>query len=393
MAPETNAQESWDGTTERRPLDPTRTVFNRDQQIGFIVKGRFNGQRPKDLSYPNTKFKEDGKEGEAVVTTGDALRRDITSLFDRLEGKVDAEKLEVLKASFEASLAPWEKAGLFSAEREARGYRKPNFEKDYKPLIGIDDTAMMEDGEGLDKGYGRAVWAPEDVPVASEDGEALTYLKLFEQALTEAYKGTAGGKQPNTLLVGPDKRVLRADQIDLKNILWQWERYKKPGIIYNPKELDPKNHGGQTEAEMLESLKGTEKETGGVFRLERDQLIMPKDVGQKKMSGQDWHALKKSGKTLPVNVRAQDAKQALAYAINCLKEGWIPDYFDWNNPTSSRVALAPETYIPDESNAGAVPAFRWSMDVRQFFAGRTDADTQYTNYGVRGGVRKNKETA
>lgn len=376
---------------ENRSLGRRNGVYTREQELGFIAKERFGEVRPADLSYPKVKFAEDGKEGEKVATTGAELRRDLTRFFDRLEGKVDTAKLESLKASFEASLAPWEAAGLFSTERLARGYRKPDFAKDYQPLITVADTEMMEDGEGLDKGYGRAVWAPEDVPVASDDTETLTYLKLAEEALTKAYHGTVGGKKPNTLLVGPDKRVLNANQVDLDQILWQWERYKQPGIVYNPKELDPKKHEGQSEAEMLMTLKGTEKETGGVLRLERDSLIMPKDVGRKSMSGQDWHALIKDGKQLPSNVRAQDVKQALAYVINCLNtQGWILNYLDYNDVTNSKVALAPETYIPDESSAGAVPAFYWGMGGGQFFADGYGADSQYTNFGVRGGVRKNK---
>ncbi|MCK9186701.1 hypothetical protein M0P48_04685 [Candidatus Gracilibacteria bacterium] len=404
MEPEAQTPESLDETTERRPLDPTRTVFSRDQQIGFIVKGRFNGQRPKDLSYPNTKFKEDGKEGETVETTGAELRRDVSRLFDRLEGKIDAAKLEALKASFESSLAPWKAAGLFSDERLARGYRKPDFEKDYKPLITVKDAEMMyetpamakeeDESEELDKGYSRAVWAPEDVPVASEDAETLTYLKLLEEALLKAFHGTAGGKKPNTLLVGPDKKLLIADKIDLENILYQWGRYEQPGIVYNPKELDPKNHGGQSEAEMLASLQGTEKETGGVLRLERDDLIMPRDVWKRLMSGKDWHVLIKEGKILPPNVRAQDVKQALAYVINCLNtQGWVPDFYDWNSLESSKVVLAPETYIPDGAGDGVVPAFHWSVNNGQFAAGGSVADTRCITLGFRGGVRKNKETA
>lgn len=357
-----------------------------------ITKGD-EGKENRSLGRRNKVYTaENGKKDETDETVDTAvsdLRDDLTRIVDRTEGKVDTKKLKVLKMSFEISLAPWEAAGLFSAERLARGYRKPDFDKDYKPLITVEDAEMMEAGAGLDKGYGRAVWAPEDVPVAANNAETLTYLKLAEEALTKAYHGTVGGKPPNTLLVGPDKRVLTADEIDLQRILWQWERYESPGVVYNPSKLDPENHEGQSEAEMLLSLKGTEKETGGVLRLERDNLIMPKDVGQKSMSGHDWHALIKDGK-LPTNVRAQDAKQALAYVINCLNtQGWIPDSYDWSDVANSKVALAPETYIPDESSAGAVPAFVWSVDSLRFYAGRVSAVNQDTNPGVRGGVRKN----
>ncbi|MBI4235043.1 hypothetical protein HY604_01960 [Candidatus Peregrinibacteria bacterium] len=381
-----------EGMEERFP-GRRQGLYTREQQLGFIVRDRLHEVRPADLCYPQNKFAEDGKDGKTVNTTGAALRADITRFFDRLEGKVDATKLELIRQSFETSVAIWEEAGLFSEARTKRGYRKPNFEEDYRALFGMEDTDMMAAGKGLDRGYGRAVWAPEDVPVASKDPKTLTYLKLAKGTLLEAYHGTAGGKAPNTLLVGPNKKVLTADQIDLSKILWQWERYKKSGIVYNPRELDPRTHGGQTEEEMLAALQGTEKTTGGVLRMERDQLIMPKDVGQTQMSDTDWHAAIKEGK-LPKGVRAQDAKQALAYIIHCLKtEGWIPDYYDHETPANSRIALAPETYIPDESDVGAVPAFHWPTRYGRFYAGGYRADRRRSDYGVRGGVRKNNEAA
>lgn len=368
---------------ERRTtsIDPKRTVLTLAEKALLVVDRRFGGKRPDNLA--DQKFKE-----------GNQLREYVTRLFDRLEAKLDAKKIEALKVSFEKSLVPWEEAGLFSEERTARGYRKPDFATDYESLFGVDDLNMMENAPGLDKGYGRAVWAPEDVPVASDDPGALTYLGLVEEAIKKAFYGRAGGKKPNTLLVGPEKKVFTADQIDLKKILWQWERYKQPGIIYNPSKLDPQNHRGQSEAEMCAALRGTERETGGVFRMERDELIMPKDVQRKEMSGQDWHALIKAENTLPSQVRAQDMKQALAYIIHCLNtQGWIPDYLDYDGPAKSRVALALETYIPNESSVGGVPAFNWNAHAGRFIANRSGADDQDSSFGVRVGVRKNNEAA
>lgn len=337
--------------------------------------------------------------GGAEAAHLNALLEEETAKFHRrveTASKVElsAEQKEALKTSFEASIAPWEEAGLFSKSRLAQGYRRPDFEKDYLSLFGADDAKRMEAGNELGQGYNRVVWAPEDVPLASDDPETLTYLKLLEDALREAYYGTVGGKKAKTLLIGPEKRVLSADQINLKEILWQWERYTKPGIVHNPQKLDPKKHCGQSDAEMLAALKGTEKKTGGVLRVERDQLIMPRDIGQERMSGQDWQEVMKSKKTLPSQVRAQDARQALAYILHCLKtEGWIPDFYDGNRPADSRIVLAPETYIPDESSAGAVPAFYWGMYHLQFHAAGAFVDADDSYYGVRGGVRKNNEAA
>ncbi|MBI4234678.1 hypothetical protein HY604_00055 [Candidatus Peregrinibacteria bacterium] len=383
----------WDGE-ERRSAGRIQGLYTREQQIGLTVKERFKERMPADLSYPETKFAEDGENGETVDTAGAALRVDITRFFDRLERRVNRAKYEFIRESFKVSVRTWEKAGLFTEARERRGYRKPNFRKDYKALFGADDTnKMCVSNKYFDGGYGRVVWAPEDVPIASRNPKTLTYFKLLEEALKKAYSGTAGGKAPNTLLVGPDKKVFTADQIDLEEIFFQVERYKKPGIIYNPKNLNSKKHGGQTEEEMLDALEGIERETGGVLRMERDRLIMLKDAKLPQMSGRDWYTAIKG--VLPEGVRAQDAKQALAYIINCLEmEGWVPDYFDYENPENSRVALAPETCIPGRSRTGEVPAFYWHTNTPNpglFYAGGNCADDlSIAIFGVRVGVRKNR---
>lgn len=319
----------------------------------------------------------------------------VARLFDNLEGKLDAEKIERLRTSFEASLKTWEEAGLFSEERKNSGYKRPDFEEDYLSLFGAEDLDMMEEGSELDKGYGRVVWAPYDVPIASEDAEKLTYMKLLEKALKEAFQSTIGGKPANTLRVGPDKRVLTADQIDFEKILWQLERYAKPGIVHNPQKLDLIGHGGKTDDQLRTSLQGKEKETCGRLRFERDQLIMARDIGREKMSGRDWHQIFKESKILPMQLKeAQDARQAFAYYLHCLTtEGWIPEYYDFQELAKSQVALAPATYLPDESSAGAVPALGFDTNDKQFNAGGNLADLQYYYYGARGGVRKNNVAA
>lgn len=43
--------------------------------------------------------------------------------------------------------------------------------------------------------------------------------------------------------------------------------------------------------------------------------------------------------------------------------------------------------ISTVENAGAVPAFNWNMNNKQFNADRNNADNQNTNNGVRGGMR------
>jgi hypothetical protein len=335
---------------------------------------------------------------EAIKTArfkeGDEMKNRLLQMLDRLEGKLDPEKMEQLKNTFLASLVSWEAAGLFSQERESQGYQKPDFERDYLPMLGVEDMEMMKDGPELNRGYNRAVWAPMDAPLASKNPEDLSYFKILKEALLKAYEGNAGGKQPNTLLVGPEKRVLTSDQIDLNAILWKWDRYLKKGVVHNPKQLDPKNHGGLSEAELLAGLRGTEKKTGGVFRLERDRLIMPKDVGNEEMSALNYHGLNKTEKGIPSHVEFQNIKQDIAHVIHCLNtQGWIPDYYDGDNVADSHVNLALNTFIPDESKAGAVAASYWGVYRRKFRLGGDNAADRNPSFGVRVGVRKNNEAA
>lgn len=313
------------------------------------------------------------------------------ALLDRLEGKLDAEKVARLKEAFDHGVDIWAEAGLFTAAREKAGYVKPDFKRDYQPLLTQNDMDMAEAGEGLNKGYSTPVFAPMDVPLHNENAEKLSYFKLLEQALSKAFKGTAGGKEPNTLLVGSEKRVLNAKQVDL--ILWKWERYLKAGVVHNVQKLDPKDHGEVSEQALLAGLTGNEKRTGGVMRIERDQLIMPSDVGGTEMSALDWEP--KLPDVLPPSADAQDMKQAVAHTIYCLEtQGWIPDYYDHKSPETSRVNLAIRSFVPPtdreiaQGSKGAVPALYWNVSTRQFDVGRYYADIQAPIRGVRAGVRK-----
>lgn len=288
----------------------------------------------------------------------------------------------------------WEQAGLFSPEREKADYARPDFSRDYQPLLTQDDLDMAEAGEGLNRGYGTPVFAPMDVPLHDENADKLSYFKLLKDTLLKAFYGTAGGKQPNTLLIGPEKRVLTAEQVDLDYILWKWERYLKPGVVHNTQSLDPRNHGGVSEQTLLAGLAGNEKRTGGVMRLERNRLIMPSDVGAQEMSALDWE--KKLPSVLPPNAEVQDIKQAVAHVIYCLgTQGWMPDYYDYNSPETSRVNLAIRSFVPPSEREiaegglkGAVPALYWYVNDRQFSVGGRDADIRNSDRGVRAGVRK-----
>lgn len=342
-----------------------------DQKAAFYVIDRFQSKRPENLA-------EQLKDPKVRI----AAER----LFDRLEGKLDKEKAARLKEAFDRGVDIWSQAGLFTAEREKSGRVKPDFARDYEPHLTPDILDMVEAGTEFDRGYGTPVFAPKDVPLHSENAEKLSYFGLLKQALLKAFRGTAGGKQPNTLLVGSEKRVLTANQVDLEAILYRWERYLQAGVVHNVKKLDVKNHGGVSEEEALAQLTGNEKRTGGVMRLERNQLIMPVDVGEKEMSALDWEA--KLPAVLPENADAQDLKEAIAHAIYCLEtEGWMPDYFDWQSPQTSRVNLALKSFVPDEGGAGAVPALSWVVDLGRYGVGGDTAAYRFSSRGVRGGVR------
>lgn len=373
---------------ERQPnTGDERRTHSRDrmtveEQAVDIVAGKYKWKRPLEGDFKVAQF-----------TGGDPVKKAVTALFDRLEGKLDAEKVARLCEAFDRGVDIWAQAGLFTREREKVGYVKPDFKRDYQPLLTQDDMDMAEAGTDLNKGYSTPVFAPMDVPLHGENVDKLSYFKLLKAALLKAFKGTAGGKQANTLLVGPEKRVLTAEQVDLDDILWKWERYLKAGLVHNTQNLDPKNHGGVSEQALLAGLTGNEKRTGGVMRIERDQLIMPSDVGEEAMSGLDW--VEKLPGVLPQNADAQDMKQAIAHVIYCLEtQGWMPDYYDYESPETSKVNLAIRSFVPPteseiaQGSKGAVPALDWFISIRRFVVVRYDAVIQYSYVGVRAGVRK-----
>lgn len=365
---------------ERRSHQRDRMTV--EEQAVDIVGGKYKWKRPSEAEF-----------AEAQFTGGDPVKKAVQALFDRLEGKLDAEKVARLREAFDRGVDIWAEAGLFTAARKKAGYAKPDFKRDYQQLLTQNDMDMAEAGTDLNRGYSTPVFAPMDVPLHSEQAEKLSYFKLLEKALSKAFKGTAGGKEPNTLLIGPEKRVLTADQVDLKAILWKWEGYLKAGVVHDVKKLDTKGHGGVSEQALLAGLTGNEKRTGGVMRIERYQLIMPSDVGETAMSALDWEP--KLPDVLPTSADAQDIKQAVAYVIYCLgTQGWIPDYYDYKSPETSRVNLAIKSFVPPtesemaQGSKGVVPALYCDVVSRQFRAVRYDAGNQYSDVGVRAGVRK-----
>ena len=329
--------------------------------------------------------------GERIPTPCDQVQALIRKrIASAPEEKPDLEKL---RAVFDSSIATWEKAGLFTSEREARGYVKPDFERDYAPLLTEERLSLMVRGASLNRGYTTPVWAPMDVPLENKNPENLSYLKLLKQALLRAYESTAGGKAQNTLLVGTEKRVHNSEKIDVDAIMWRWEHYLHPDVVHDVRTLASNTvlhgsmiHDGVSEDKFLEELTGVEKQTGGILRVERGQLVMSTDVGEgeKGMSAQDWLEYFNSGASL------QNVKQALAYTIHCLEtEGWIPDFDDSDHPETSRVALAPMTFLPDAYGGGQAPVLRWDESGKRYGVGGVNVTGKHRTHGVRIGMEIN----
>jgi|GEM_PF-3696606 len=392
-----------DGIEERR-RDPQRDYWKAltlSEKAAVIAAGRFNMQKPSD--FDSQGFPGGERTREAVLNLLNRIERRRKRI--RLEQELDPqERIRQLEQGFNISVGIWEEAGLFTPEREKAGYAKPDFKIHYLPRITQEHLALAESGEGLDKGYNVPSFAPMDVPLYSwrysKNADTLSYFKLLEQALIEAFHGTMGGKQPNTLLIGPDKRQIELERVNVGDFFMN-----RVDFVFEPKTLDPKNHNGLSEQELLASLTGVEKQTGGILRLERPDLIMPDDVNQEAMSSINWHELLKSqNNPLPKLVSYQNLKEMLAYAILCLKtQGWIPDVYAGDQLPSTQVCLAPRTFVPSVSlpvdfvdfvsgnlpNINLVPSSSWDLGSNYFVVGDTVMEVGTLDHGVRGGVRIN----
>ena len=98
---------------------PESWPLSVDQKAALAARDVFDFQRPGNM--------------DETVLRDPAVKAATRHLFDRLEGKLDSEKLVQLEKLFGQSVDVWGKAGLFTSEREAKGYKKPNF-KTEEPL-------------------------------------------------------------------------------------------------------------------------------------------------------------------------------------------------------------------------------------------------------------------
>src|SRR3989339_881138 len=105
-------------TGERRKVDPDRAYFDHltpDQKALWIADHRFDMHKPDDFDLQGFPGGEDTKSA-------------VSSLLDRVEGRLDQKRIRQLEQGLNVSVDIWDKAGLFTPEREKAGYAKPNFD-------------------------------------------------------------------------------------------------------------------------------------------------------------------------------------------------------------------------------------------------------------------------
>lgn len=323
-----------------------------------------------------------------------ALQRAIGIEFKRRHMEAAKQKelppeLEaMLRKSFDASLAVWGSFEGFWEKRAAAGHAKPSFDE-YRELFAPHQD-LMQPGrpEEFDKGYTMVSFVP-SIPAVSENADKLTLLKLLKTTLEEEFRRRDEDKAANTLIVqtrNSGKLVLGADKVNIKDIVYRWEEYLKQGkVVHYPKALTPEGHGGLSESDLFRLGNSLTQKNGGDVRLDRPDIMMPRDLGRPKMSGRDWAG--EVGKSIPAKVSLHDVHAGLAFLIQFIRTNhYVPDAWTGDESTS-QVALMPETYFPKEASSGAVAAAIFGVVDGRFGLGRDNAAIRGQFYGVRGGVR------
>lgn len=346
--------------------------------------------------------------GEAVVEwlirngqlTADQLTGLNTQFGVRAKAAVSVEgapeltpELEILLfASFEENMAMWRALGVFTSERQERGYREPTFE-DYKASFAR-HQAFARPGRPneLGKGYDTVNFVPMDVPLASADPKAQTMVSLLGRTIREEFERAGDDKPANSLVIktrGGERTILIGDQVRLADILWTWEEEYLRHMVHRPTTLSKKDHGGVSGTDLLAQGTALEQQNGGFMRLERSSLMLPQDIGQRIMSAVDWKD--EIGRFIPKKgFELQTAHDGIAFLIqfirkhHCIPDAWTKD------DAASQVALFPETYFPDEDTSGAVAAVAFHVGSGRLGRSSRPADFRGFYHGVRGGVRINE---
>lgn len=337
---------------------------------------------------------------EAGGKLGEADLRAMTESFgDRARDAAKPQVVELapdveqrLRASFDKNMATWDSLGVFTTEREARGYSKPTFEEYKAAFARHQEFTKHGRPNELGKGYDTVNFVPMDVPLVSEDTEEQTMFSMLEKTLKDEFARGGQDKPANSLVIKTrrgQRMVLKEEQVDLNEILWAWkEGYLKQQMVHRPTALTKNGHGGFSESDLLAYGTDLERKNGGFMRLERSAVILPQDIGKEEMSGHDWKG--EVGKAIPKGVELQTAHDGIAFMIQFIRENhYIPDAWTGDAKTS-QVALMPETFFPNEGSSGAVAAAVFYVNFRQFYVGRYNAAYQSEDLGVRGGVRINE---
>lgn len=385
------SEEKTRGEKDRRRH--SRDGMNVSQHASEIVDRVYDWERPSDSELQQRDF-----------SGGDETRKAIRALFDQTENRFDVPEVARLVEVFNKGIDIWARAGLFSKEREAAGYVRPDFKRDYLRLFTQEILEMTRPGEKreFNKGYRTPIFTPMDVPLHDhKDAEKLTYFKLLKEVLLRAFYSTVEGKSAETLLLGAKKVVLGKDSVDLNNILYFDDDFvdyiavedRKPVDGPRPDVLSFTGTGLFGEREILAKLDGVEKRTGGIMRLERDQLIVPQHLDEKEMNCVDL-ANKLDSLALPSGVFVQNLKQAIAYTIYNLEAlGVVPEYAAYAIPGSSEllpaeagINLANDSYIVSVGiQNGHSPGLWWDLRKKQFFVSGGAGSLSYKS--VRLGMR------
>lgn len=298
-----------------------------------------------------------------------------------------------LRASFDENIAMWDSLGVFTPEREAKGFTKPNFDEYKAAFARYQEFTQPGRSNELDKGYDMVNFVPMDIPLVSEDPKEQTLFLMLEKTLKEEFAREGEDKPANSLVIKTrrgKRMVLTEKQVDLNEILSVWKKeYWSRQIAYKPLATLARHVDGSyfSESEMHAHDADIEKKNGGFMRLERSAIILPQDIGQERMSGSDWLAEK--GKSIPKGVELQTAHDGMAFMIHYIKTHHHISDACTRDEKTSQFAVMPEAFFPDLGNSALGASAYFVVDSGRFCLTRGDAGIRSFGAGVRAGVRIN----
>jgi hypothetical protein len=307
-------------------------------------------------------------------TALDIARKGAAQLFEaplaRIETPLPPGLEKNLRASFDRSIQTWQELGVLT-----------NAEFDeYVPSL-TDHVDCMQRGQWNqpDKNYNMISFIPK-LPLND-------LVELLKTALRREFEHGRIDKPKNSLIIKiPYNNIieLAADQINLDEILWQWEGYVNQEMVHNPNALNPGKYHGIAESSLT-------NKNQGIVRLERP---MPLLTLEGELSANEYGlSARKSlerlgGRTgIPPQVTFQNVYEGIAFLIQFLKTyHFLPVAVVDDYKEASQVLLCPGTYFPNHSSAGAVAALYFSLKDQQFRVDRYDAAMSAPSFTVVGGI-------